>query len=61
MPTPEEYYGQGLSDHAPLIVSLGRHARIGSSGCSILVFVCNHLDFKLQLDSMGGVLFIRCV
>ena len=29
--SPVEYYGQGLSDHTPLIASLGRHARIDSS------------------------------
>ena len=49
--TPEEYYGQGLSDHAIVIFSFGRHVRTNSSNVSLPKFIFTHLEFKLHLNA----------
>ena len=48
--TPEEYYGLGLSDHAPLVVSLGCSANssiVSNCEYSVPKFVCKHPKFRL--------------
>ena len=46
-------YGQGLSDHAPLLVSFGRHGRTDSSNFYLPKFVCTHPEFKLHVNSIA--------
>ena len=40
--TPEEYYGNGLSDHAPVVVSLGHVDHVHKCEYSVPKFVCKH-------------------
>lgn len=45
--TPEELYGNGLSDHAPIVLSFGRKPRNSSN--SLPKHVCKHPQFKLHV------------
>ena len=52
--TPEEYYGNGLSDHAPLIVSLGPMDLVHKCEVSIPKFVCKHPNFSVHVDAYAS-------
>jgi len=52
--TPEEYYGSGLSDHAPLLVSFGRQSRTDISDQPIPKFICTHSCFKTRLNLISA-------
>lgn len=52
--TPEDYYGRGLSDHAPVIVSFGKHFRSASKPNSIPQFVCKHPKFEQHVYSFAS-------
>lgn len=49
----EDYYRQGLSDHAPLVVFFERQTRARSCNNSIPKLVCTHPQFKLHLNSIA--------
>ena len=42
--TPEEHYGNELSDHAPFVLSFGSKPRAEAATFSISKLVCNHLS-----------------
>ena len=50
--TPEEYYGAGVSDHAPFIVFLGFKIKSACTN-SVPKFVCKHPNFKMHVDSFS--------
>ena len=50
--SPEEYYGQGLSDHAPFTISFGRKTPASNSTPPLPKFVCKHPNFKFNLESL---------
>jgi len=49
---PENWHGQGIADHAPLLVSFGRKPKASESN-SIPKFVCNHPNYKMHVDKVA--------
>ena len=52
--SPEGYYGQGLSDHAPFVVSLGKQIRSSSSSHPLPKFVCKHPQFERHVHALAS-------
>ena len=50
--SPEEYFGDGFSDHAPLILSFGKLAPKYSSSCSTRNFICKSPEFSAGVNSL---------
>ena len=50
--SPEEYFGEGLSDHAPLILSFGRVIDTGINSSAIPKHFCKLPAFAEGVDSL---------
>ena len=61
MSSPEGYFGQGLSDHAPLLVSFGKQIRSASSSRPLPKFVWKHTKFERHVHSLASYCDLLCL